>query len=280
MRDYERAFVEALGLPLKFEPVGRKRPLLRGGQHFNPFCSMLTECEPGGRMCVAMQGQLQEEASGNAVSLHCRAGLTDSAVPVKAGETILGYLTTGQIAHRRMSQGNFTRLVEWLRCGDVKMDWPALEKAYLETRVISHRQYDAVLRLLEVFAKHLSLAAERIATQEAHAEPPVVSRARGFIDQHCAEPITLAQVANATHVSTFHFCKMFKRATGLTFTQHLTLTRIARAKELLANPQKRVSEVAYEVGFGSLTQFNRVFLRNAGQSPTAFRRSLRPAKSH
>jgi AraC-like DNA-binding protein/ligand-binding sensor protein len=274
VRDYERAFSEATGLPLKFEVEGRKRPLLRGGPQSSAFCEMMAECAPGCALCVEMQGRLQAGARGGTFSARCRAGLTDSAVPVKVGERVLGFLTTGQVRHRPARAGNFARLVTWLRRGGVEMDGAALEKAYRETRVMSHRQYDAVLRLLEVFAAHLSLAAERIATQEAHAEPAAVRSARRFIDVHRGEAITLAQVAQAAHLSTFHFCKMFKRATGLTFTNYLSLTRVALAKEALANPQARISEIAYEAGFGSLTHFNRIFRRHVGQSPTAFRQGL------
>ena len=49
------------------------------------------------------------------------------------------------------------------------------------------------------------------------------------------------------------------------------MVRVAKAKKLLANPQARITEVAYEAGFASLTHFNRMFRRSAGQSPTDFR---------
>lgn len=78
----------------------------------------------------------------------------------------------------------------------------------------------------------------------------------------------MAQFANA---SPFHFCKLFKRVTGRTFTNFLSRVRIERSKNLLINPQLRVSEIAYEVGFQSLTHFNRVFQRILGQSPTEYR---------
>jgi AraC-like DNA-binding protein len=71
---------------------------------------------------------------------------------------------------------------------------------------------------------------------------------------------------------------LFKRATGLTFTNFLSRVRIERSKNLLINPQLRVSEIAYEVGFQSLTHFNRVFLKLLGQSPTEYRLKLQDSK--
>ena len=68
---------------------------------------------------------------------------------------------------------------------------------------------------------------------------------------------------------------MFKKHTGINFTDYLSRVRIEKAKNLLLNPNLRVSEIAYEVGFQSLTHFNRVFKRVAGLAPSGYRAKLR-----
>jgi YesN/AraC family two-component response regulator len=68
---------------------------------------------------------------------------------------------------------------------------------------------------------------------------------------------------------------MFKKATGLTFTDYLGRVRVEKAKNLLLNPHLRVSEIAYTVGFQSLTHFNRIFRKVAGEAPTDFRERLK-----
>ena len=65
-----------------------------------------------------------------------------------------------------------------------------------------------------------------------------------------------------------------KKVTGINFTDYVSRTRIENAKNLLLNPNLRVSEIAYEVGFQSLTHFNRVFKKVIGQSPTEYRGQL------
>jgi AraC-like DNA-binding protein len=105
-------------------------------------------------------------------------------------------------------------------------------------------------------------------------ESPLVTRAKNYIAEHQDEEVSLRQVAAAVNSSAFYFCKMFKQATGLTFTDYLARTRIEKVKNLLLNPHKRISEVAYETGFQSLSQFNRVFRRVTGQSPTVWRAKL------
>ena len=78
-------------------------------------------------------------------------------------------------------------------------------------------------------------------------------------------------------MSAFYFCKSFRKATGLTFTDYVARVRVEKVKNLLLNPNKRVSEAAYEAGFQSLSQFNRVFRRVAGEPPSAYREKLQQA---
>jgi AraC-like DNA-binding protein len=88
------------------------------------------------------------------------------------------------------------------------------------------------------------------------------------------EPLSLVQVARAASTSAFYFCKIFKAATGLTFTDYIARARIEKTKQLLLHPHTRISEAAFEAGFQSLSQFNRVFRRVAGESPTTYREHL------
>jgi YesN/AraC family two-component response regulator len=57
----------------------------------------------------------------------------------------------------------------------------------------------------------------------------------------------------------------------MTFTDYLGRVRVEKTKNLLLNPNLRTSEIAYTVGFQSLTHFNRIFRKLTGESPTHFR---------
>ena len=120
---------------------------------------------------------------------------------------------------------------------------------------------------------------EAVKIKEAAAEPPAVVRARAFVTEHLGEHLSLAVVAQAAHMSAFYFCKVFKAATGLTFTDYVSRARVEKAKQLMLNPHTRVSEAAYEAGFQSLSQFNRVFRRTVGEAPSAYRHRLHSTTS-
>ncbi len=78
------------------------------------------------------------------------------------------------------------------------------------------------------------------------------------------------------NASTFYFCKMFKKATGLNFTEYLSRVRIEKAKNLLLNPNLRISEIAFEVGFPVAHALQSRLQKNRRQSPTDYRRQLVP----
>ena len=118
------------------------------------------------------------------------------------------------------------------------------------------------------------MVSNQLLVQVETAEPHVITRAKQFINDHYAEDLSLEQVAKAVNVSTFYFCKLFHRVTGVKFTEYLSSVRIEKAKDLLLNRNLRISEIAYQVGFQSLTHFNRVFKIILGRSPTTYRHLL------
>jgi AraC-like DNA-binding protein len=140
--------------------------------------------------------------------------------------------------------------------------------------VLDRKQYESILRLLTIFAQHLASLSNQLMVRTAAAESPAMAKARVLIAERHSDELSLNEVAHAVNMSAFYFCKTFKKATGMTFTDYLARVRIEKVKNLLLNPHKRVSEAAYEAGFQSLSQFNRVFRRIAGESPSTYRDKL------
>ena len=273
--DYEFAFSKTTGLPLALRPIETWQLAHRGKRDENPFCVLMAQHSRSCAACLEVQQKIAESPGEGARTVRCFAGLCDSAVPVRVGNELIGFLQTGQVLLKEPTSKQFARtarqLVEW----GSEVDLNELEEAYFQTRVLTRGQYESMLRLLTIFGSHLSLVSNQIAVRQQNAEPPTITRARQFIASHQADDISLADVARAVNTSTFYFCKMFKKGTGLSFTDYLARVRVEKAKNLLLNPNLRVSEIAYEVGFQSLTHFNRIFRKKAGQSPTEYRQKLK-----
>jgi AraC-like DNA-binding protein/ligand-binding sensor protein len=273
-RDYESAFRETTGLPFNLRPIESFDLPHRQDPKGNPFCALMAKTNQSCSACLRVQAQVEAQARLEPKTLKCFAGLCDSAVPVRVGENLVAFLQTGQVLLHQPNKAEFTRLTRTLLQWGTEVDMKRLEEAYFQTRVLEKKQYAAMLRLLATFALHLSSLSNQLMVAAEQTESPMITRAKHYINEHQDEEISLRQVAASVNSSAFYFCKMFKQATGLTFTDYLARIRIEKVKNLLLNPHKRISEVAYETGFQSLSQFNRVFRRVTGQSPTVWRSRL------
>ena len=103
------------------------------------------------------------------------------------------------------------------------------------------------------------------------AEPVEIWKARKFIEDHCVEELSLRKVAKAASISANHLSEKFKQVTGTNFVDYVARTRFQKACGLLRDVDLRISEIAFAVGFQSLSQFNRVFKKLSGKSPSAYR---------
>ena len=273
-QEYAKAFTEATGLPLCLRPIESWQLPHHGSKRENGFCNLMAQKSRSCASCLQVQQKLSETATHEAQTVVCPTGLCDTAVPVRLGERLIGFLQTGQVFRRPPTDKLFERacrvIVDW----GLPLNLAELKAAYFATPVIPHKQYEGTIKLLTLFSSHLSIITNQVVVQSTHAEPPIITKAKEFIRTHQSEDISLTDVARAVNTSTFYFCKIFKRMTGINFTKYLSRVRIERAKNLLLNPNLRVSEIAFEVGFQSLTHFNRVFKKIIGQSPTQYRSNL------
>ncbi len=270
---YQRAFETATGLPLVLRPLGSFRFPLEGSKRINVFHQLAARCNAWCAYCLQEEARLELEAAAKAVTVETFGVLRESAVPVMAAGHVIGHLRTGQIARQAPSPEDFENVVRRLGV-PTSGGLPALERAYRQTRVVAAEQYEAAVALLSVFAGHLAAISNQLVVSHAQQEVPGIAKARAYMASHLGDEISLDDAAHAARMSAFYFCKSFHRVVGLTFTKYLARLRVESVKEALRNPNVRIGEAAYGAGFQSLSQFNRVFRRVTGESPTVFRRGL------
>jgi AraC-like DNA-binding protein/ligand-binding sensor protein len=273
-RDYERAFGDLTGLPVALQPVETWQLPHHGKRNENPFCALLSKKSRACAACLQVQERLCSGATEEPNSAVCPVGLCDTAVPVRMSDRLVGYLQIGQVFRKKPTEVQFKKAVQFCDKWGLDVSRDVLRKAYFSGKVISQKEHDSSVKLLTIFAQHLAMLSNQVFIQQENAEPPVITKARAYIQEHQTEEIKLGEVAKAVNMSSYYFCKMFKKVTGINFTDYVARIRIEKSKNLLLNPNLRVSEIAFEVGFQSLTHFNRVFKKILGQSPTEYRAQL------
>ncbi len=208
------------------------------GECGNPFCGSIQKSLGVCAACFDAERAMTVGGPSRPVTVASLREAPQTGVPVRIEESVIGFLVISSVGRES---------------------------------AINSRRRAAAVRLLTVFAQHLSLLAAELILRAAAGEPSSITRARVFIDKYHSESLTLTSVAKAARLSAVHFCRVFKRATGFGFSAYLARVRIDRAKTLLRDGGLRVNEVASAVGFGSVPHFNRVFKRLVGRSPSAFR---------
>ena len=278
-RDYQNAFETTTGLPLALRAAGSFDSPLRGSRRVNPFCALMAAKTKSCAACLQLQRRMEESVIAEPRTFECFAGLNESAVPVRMGENVIGYLQTGQVLLRSPSKSRFRDTVSQLSAWEAEGDMGRWEAAYYRTRVLPKRQYESILRLLAIFAEQLALLSHQIMMRVAVADSPAIAKARRFMAENLSEELSLARVAHVANMSPVYFCKVFRREGGVGFTEYLARQRVEVVKHQLLIPQMRVSEAAFAVGFQSLSQFNRVFRRIVGEAPSDYRERIQNASA-
>jgi AraC-like DNA-binding protein len=276
-RDYENVFTKATGLPLTLRPLEYWQLAHHGKKNENPFCAQLAEHPETLAVCLEAHENMIQHTGDTPHTVTCPFGLSETAVPVKLGEQTIGYLRIGQVLRKAPQRSDTDKVKRFILEHGVRFT-SELRKAWEQNPLVPPNKYGAIVRLLSFFADQLSALINQIVLEKQNAEPPLVRKAREYIGKHKMEPLSLSAVATAAGASVFHFCKVFRKSTGLKFTDYVARVRLEDAKTQLLNPNRRISEIAYDVGFQSLTQFNRMFKRVFGQSPTEFRTHLSTGK--
>lgn len=101
-----------------------------------------------------------------------------------------------------------------------------------------------------------------------------IEQTAAYMQEHCAEPLSVDVLARVACMSPYHFQRRFKEETGLTVHQYLNRQRVGLAKQLLLSTALPVSKIAEQTGFSGSSHLAVVFKALTGQSPRDYRRRL------
>ena len=133
----------------------------------------------------------------------------------------------------------------------------------------------AMLRVFLIACCRNALNEGMVPSFSSDAPPPawLLATCR-FMDENYRSPITLDQLADRADISKGYLCRAFKKQVSLSVVQYLTERRIQHAVQLLQETDGKILAIALDSGFGDLCHFNRVFKKQTGVSPSAYRARL------
>ncbi len=250
------AFVNELGLGEE----SRRAPL--------PVCAAMDATEAGRAMCARSRHSLLANAGDCSSCTVCDAGLNEVVIPINISGIRAGYFMFCGTVPQTPNPHTIHKARHLLEKNGVAFEDRALEALLARTPVVPADALGAYQRIVQLAVKQIALKVTDQLVDPDMAMPPSVMKACRYIRAHAlVDDINLGEVARHCSVSEGHLSRMFHRATGLTFREYLTQVRIERAKLLLTQSSKNVTEIAFESGFQSLSQFHRVFRKVFGVSP-------------
>ena len=270
LREFQRDFELLSGVKLAFvNELGLGDDLWRD---LLPLCAGINASAAGRAMCARSRHALLANMGDHSSCMLCDAGLNETAVPLNISGIKAGYFMFWGTAPRTPNQQTIQKARHLLNKNGIHIDNRDLETWLNETPVMPSETLEAYKRIVHLAAKQIALkVTDQLVDPEA-AMPLSVIKACGYIRARAlVDDINLAEVARPGCVSEGHLSRILHHATGLTFREYLTQVRIERAKSLLLNSGKTVTEIAYESGFQSLSQFHRVFRKIHGASPGEMR---------
>lgn len=270
---YRKAFQDATGLSLTLLPADSETRVADSETcHGNAFCEFLNDGAAGKcEECARQSGCLRSNGKDNANTVTCFAGLKETAIPIRTGDRAVAYLMTGQVFLSEPQSEKFEELASSLPERARDSEWEKLKELWLNSPVLNVDQYHGMIVILTAFGLQLSELLNRVILEKTTSEPEVITKAKQYINARLDEKINLDEVAHHAGVSSYYFCKLFKQHTRMTLTEYVNRRRVEWAKQKLLDRRNRITEIAYDVGYQSLSQFNRSFAKYAGMSPSRFR---------
>ena len=270
VRRQQIAFGCATGLPLTFLPASEAARASAVPSAFRVDGCLGAPCN---QLCqgTLLAAEHNASHSGCSAQFECPTGLTKLLMPVMIGGRHVGSLLAGPFCVGPLKVSQHRRLMGRLKASGLDSRADVVKASWNSNPTVTREKLRAVETLLEMFSQYLAECGQRLLLHEAGRQSPLLQKIEAQLAEPSDRALTVRELAERLHISPCYFCKLFRKQTGLTFTDYRTQARIETAKRLLLDPTRRVSEAAYESGFDSIPYFNRAFRRHVGCSPSEFR---------
>ena len=150
--------------------------------------------------------------------------------------------------------------------------YPRLVKlATIDDKFLMAHELMYILHELSKFDDAYELASSTFAKVDVSSESRRVLKVKDFINTHISDELRLEQLASLVSMTPTAFSRFFKLRTGKTLSEYIVDIRLGHAARLLIDTNDSVSEICWNCGFNTLSNFNRLFRKRKGCSPTEFR---------
>ena len=273
LHEYSEAMQRMLGIVTDFINADGDSLKLSGGRNFNSVCYALRRSPEGGRRCRDEDTRRARAAAeaGHELVYTCHAGFTEVVLPLfDESGGFLGCMTAGQFhtaGRERPDDGLFRRLAEV-----AGVDAETLRRDSDAAVELTPEQVAGVVCYLKLMGRLVSESYSKLLFMEQIDVPDRIALVQKYVHENYMRRLNVESVARRFYLSPNYFSRLFRRTLGTGFNSYLNCYRVEKAREMLLETDLSISEIAFLCGFGSISQFNRVFRDVARRAPGEIRR--------
>ncbi|MGI5957845.1 MAG: helix-turn-helix domain-containing protein [Massiliimalia sp.] len=195
----------------------------------------------------------------------CHAGLTEVAAPILAQNKLLGFLMMGQFIPKEQENTIWQEIQE--RCHAYAHQLPSEEEFFLQTRILSRPEIIAWIEIVQACASYLWTNQYITAMNDE-----MFVAFDHYVHTHLAESFCAADICRDLLIPRNRLYSMVRNNTGMSVGDYIWAARIDRAKELLANTDLPVFQVALQAGISDYGYFTKAFRKHTGITPSQYRK--------
>lgn len=245
-------------LKADFSPADRYRP------HNNRYCGLVQNAKAGKQACRKSDIALLSEckAKGEPCMHICHAGLMDVAIPIRYGDSIIGYIVFG----RMRPDTAFSDVKRYL--SQLGVDTEAAENAFCEIPFYNQEKINSVSHIATLLVKYILL--ENLLLPDSGE---IAERAAAYILKNLENDLSIQSISRNTNISKSVLYKAFHDRYHCTVGSFINTKRVARSMELLLQTSLSVEQISQKVGFSSASYYSKIFKSQVGISPLQYRKN-------
>lgn len=231
------------------------------------YCSLIRSDSEADAKCKECDQDacLRCKRNQSLYTYQCHAGLTETVVPIKAENIIIGYIMFGQVLQTSDRENLWQEICKNLN--SYHIDMKELYNVFLRKKNISKEIIDAAAKTMEISASYLYLSHKLILKEDSLSQ-----KIDSYINTNIRGDLAATTLCKQFGISKSHLYKISDHCFGMGIAEHVRSVRIHLAKQLLGDTELPIYEIADRVGIEDYNYFTKVFKRETGILPTNYRK--------
>lgn len=239
-------------------------------EHHSTYCRILRQHPEMHKKCAQCDREACERSkkSKTRIIYRCHAGLVEAVTPIQYNNIVIGYMMFGQVLQTADYDHSWAELAAYF--AEYNINTAELKEAYYKKTALSAEVIAAASEIMEACSVYLYLS--RMITLR---EDGIAKQLDRYIAEHLTENLSAQVLCDTLGISKTRLYETAEHSYGEGVAAHIRRLRIDRAKQLLAQTNRKINDIALNCGFEDYNYFTKVFKKAVGVTPRTYRKNVK-----